>query len=107
MASLRELQKKLGREFYLNNLYDMAKLCSELALDCSSPAPFFVMRHIFLDIAGHFQGRPLSVREAKLTKDRVVGPIEDLIEGIRAEAASEEILALLNDVVSAYLSEPI
>lgn len=103
MASLQELRERLEKGFYIHNLYDMVRLCRSLALDTDSPAPFFVMQHIFFNIARYWEDKPLPVEEAKLVQSEMVKPIEDLISGIEANASSEQTLTLLNKVVLAYL----
>lgn len=101
--NLQQLREKLERGFYLDNLYEMASLCKSLALGANSPAPFFFIEHILLDIARHWEDKPLPVEEAKLVESFLLQPLEDLVEGIEANASSEEVLNLLNRVVSAYL----
>ena len=81
----------------------MARLCKDLALDVSSPVPFFVMQHIFSDVAKYWEERPLSVEEAKLVEVEMTKPIKDLIGGIEANASSEQIVHLLNKAVSSYM----
>lgn len=99
----QQLWERLRKGFYLDNLCEMARLCKTLALDTASPAPFFIMEHIFLDIARHWEDKPLSVEEAKLVESKLIKPLEDLIQGIGANASSEETFSLLNRLVSAYL----
>lgn len=82
----------------------MVRLCGNLALDASSPAPFFVMEKVFLGIARDWEDRPLTVEEAKEVESKIIRPIEELIHGIEEDAPSGEILALLNGFVSAYLT---
>ena len=103
MTNLQQLREKLEKGFYLDNLYEMACLCRSLALDTTSPAPFFFMEHIFLNIARHWEDKPLLVEEARLVESKMIEPLEDLVEGIEAFASSEEVFNLLNRVVSAYL----
>jgi len=98
-----QLREKLRQGFYLDNLYEMVHLCKSLALDNISPAPFFFMEHIFLDIARQWEDKPLVVEEANLVESKIYKPLEELIEGIATNASSEEIFTLLNRVVSAYL----
>jgi len=61
------------------------------------------MRNIFLDIARHWEDKPLLVEDAKLVEEKMTEPLVDLVEGIEAATSSEEVLNLLNRVVSAYL----
>ena len=102
--NLQKLREKLDKGFYLNNLYDMARLCKSKALDTSSPTPFFVVERVFLGIASHWENRPLTVEEAKEVESKLVRPLEELIRGIEENASSGEILALLNGFVSAYMT---
>jgi len=81
----------------------MASLCKDLALDTSSPAPFFVMQHIFLNIARYWEDKPLLVEEAKLVEGEMMKPLKDLIGGIEANASGEQIIHLLNKAVSSYI----
>jgi len=81
----------------------MASLCKTLAMDTSRPLPFFVMQHLFLDIARDWEERPLPVDEAKLLESRLIDPIKYLIEAIEAGVSAEEMFTLLNTLVSAYL----
>ena len=101
--NLQKLRERLEKGFYLDNLYELAHLCRNLALDTTSPAPFFIMEHIFLDIARSWEDKPLPVEEAKLVGSKLIEPLEYLIEGIEADASGEEVLNLLDSVVSAYL----
>jgi len=81
----------------------MASLCKDLALDVPSAVPFFVMQHIFLNIAKYWEERPLPVEEAKLVEVEMIKPLKDLISGIEANASSEQIVHLLNKAVSSYM----
>lgn len=102
--NLQKLRERLSKEFYIDNLYEMVRLCRSLALDTSYPAPFFVMEKIFLGVADHWDDRPLTVEEAQKVKSKMIRPLEELIRGIEYSAPSGEIFALLNGVVSAYLT---
>ena len=100
--NLQQLREKLERGFYVNNLYEMAGLCKNLVLDTVNPAPFFIMEHIFLDIAKYWEDRPVIVEEAKLVETEMMKPLKELIGGIEANASSEKIAHLMNKVVLSY-----
>lgn len=104
--NLQQLGKKLERGFYVDNLYEMAQLCRDLALDATNPTPFFVMEHIFLGIAKDWEDRPLTVEEAKFVESGMIKSLEELIEGIEKSALPEEVFKLLNRAISAYLASP-
>lgn len=104
MATLQELQEKLGRGLYINNLYEMAGICRNLALDAHDPAPFFIMRQVFLDIARRWEGKPLVEEEAQQVEESIIYTLENLIEGIMTEVSNEEVYGLMNCVASAHIS---
>jgi len=102
-VSLQKLREGLKKGFYLDNLYELARICRSMALDTTSPAPFFIMEYIFLDIVQHWEGKPLLVEDAKLVEAKIMEALEGLIEGLVADAPSEEVFSLLNRIVSDYL----
>ena len=87
--NLQQLREKLEQGFYVNNLCEMASLCKNLALDANNPVPFFVMEHIFSDIAKYWEDRPLPVEDAKLVEGEMIKPLKDLIDGIEANTSGE------------------
>lgn len=100
---LQILREKLKKEFYVDNLYEIAYLCRSLALDTGSPAPFFLLEHIFKDMARRWEDVPLTVEEAERVKSKMIEPLEGLVGKLEADAPAEEVFDLLNGVVSAYL----
>ena len=101
--NLQQLREKLEKEFYVNNLYEMARLCKALALDAANPASFFVMWHIFSEIAWHWEDKPLSVEEAKFVQVEIAKTIMDIIDAIEEDASGEQMNQLLNKAVSSCL----
>jgi hypothetical protein len=100
---LQILREKLKKEFYVDNLYEIAYLCRNWALDFQYPAPFLLLEHIFQDMARRWEDIPLTVEEAAQVKSKMIEPLEGLVEELEANAPAEEILDLLNRVTSAYL----
>lgn len=101
--NLQQLREKLGRGFYVDNLYEIARLCRSLALETDYPASFFIMEQIFKNIAKYWEDKPIIVEEAKLVENEIVKPVNDLIDGIEANASSEQIIELLNKTISSYM----
>lgn len=81
----------------------MARLCKSLALDTSNPAPFFVMWHVFSEVARYWEDKPVIVEEAKLVEADMIEPLKNLIDGIEANVSGEQMNHLLNKAVSSYL----
>ena len=75
-ASLQQLRKGLNKGFYVDNLYEMARLCNDMALESKNPTPFFIMRKIFLGIANYWEERPVIVEEAKFVEVELKKTIE-------------------------------
>ena len=101
--NLQQLREKLDKGFYVDNLYEMARLCRNLALETDNPAPFFIMEQIFRGIAKYWEDKPIIVEEAKLVENEIVKPVKDLFDGIEANASSEQIIDLLNKTISSYM----
>jgi len=100
---LQILREKLKKEFYVDNLYEIAFLCRNWALDTGIPAPFFLLEHIFKDMAMRWEDVPLTVEEAEQVKSKMIEPLEGLVGGLEADVPAEEVFGLLNRVTSAYL----
>ena len=66
------LQEKLDKGLYIDNLYEMASLCRQQALDTTLPLPFWVLQKMFLDIATAWEDRPLPVEEAERLQKRIL-----------------------------------
>lgn len=106
MSSERLLLESLKQGLYIQNLHHMAALCRNLALDTAHPVPFFVMRHIFLDIARQWEVRPspLEVEEAQALESKIMKPLEELLTEIASGATNQQIDSLLRTLVATYLS---
>ena len=103
MTSLQQLRDTLNKGLYLNNLWELARLSKNLAMDIPHPLPFFVMRQVFLEIARDWDERPLPVEEADFVRSKIAKPLEDLIAALENDASSAEIFDALTAFVSGYL----
>lgn len=103
MTKLQQLRERLDKGFYVDNLYEMVRICKSLALETSSPTPFFVMRQIFLNIANYWEDRPVIVEEAKLVEVEIIKPMMNLIETIEAKGSNDQIYNFLNRTISSYM----
>lgn len=101
--NLQPLKEKLEQGFYIRNLREMARLCHDMALESDKPAPFFIMKMIFVGIADHWEQEPVNVEDAKLVQDESVIRIKKLIDALESSVSEEEVMALSNDMVSSYL----
>ncbi len=98
----QHLLELLDQGFYVDNLYELASSCKKLSLDSAHPAVFFIVESIFLNVARNWEDRPLTVEESKKVELRLMDPLKELVEGLEENSTSEEVLELLNEVVSAY-----
>ena len=61
------------------------------------------MLQIFSNIAKYWEEKPLIVEEAKLVEVEMSKPLKERIDGIEADASSDQIVHLLNKAVTSYL----
>jgi hypothetical protein len=104
VAEFQQLQDRLEKGFYVDNLYVMAGLCKTLALNSDYPVPFFVMQQVLLEVAKDWEDRPLPVDEAKLTENKIRDSLVHLIQAIRLNVSNETIYNILNNIVSIHLA---
>lgn len=104
LAEFQQLQDRLEKDFYVDNLYVMSGLCKTLALNIGYSVPFFVLRQVFLGIAKDWEDRPLTVEEAKSTEHKIKDCIIQLLHAVNLDASRETIYNILNDLVSIYLT---
>lgn len=102
MTNLQVLREKLEKGFYVDNLYEMARLCKTMALESNNPAPFFIMQKIFSGIADYWEDRPVVVEEAKLVEGELLKSIKGLVDAIDAKVPAEQMIILMNKAVSSY-----
>jgi len=102
-VNLKPLRERLEQGFYINNLYEMSRLCKALALESNSPAPFFIMQKVFSGIADYWDEKPVIVEEAKLVQVELAKSLRELIDAIENSATDEQVMNLTNKVASSYL----
>jgi hypothetical protein len=103
LTKIQVLKEKLEQGFYVDNLYDMARLCKDMAMESKNPAPFFIMQKIFSGIADYWDNNPIIVEEAKIVEGGVLQGIKELIEGIENNMSGDQMQNIMNKVVSSYL----
>lgn len=103
MTKLRQLREKLEQGFYIDNLYEMARLCRDMALESNNPAPFFIMYKIFYGIADYWEKGPVVVEEAKLVESELLELLKELVTKLENITPVEQMANLINKAVSSYL----
>ncbi len=90
---------------YVDNLFEMARLCAGWALDSGNPTPFFVLEQVFVGIARDWDGRPQTVEEAQALEAAVVPAISSrLLTAIEEGCHNTGMLGLSDGLVSACLA---
>jgi len=102
-VSLQQLREKLEQGFYADNLYEMARLCKDMALESKNPVPFSIMQKMFSYIADYWHDRPVIVEEARLVEAELKEPLRHLIDALEKKAANEKINELVDKAVSSYM----
>ena len=55
-----------------------------------------------MGVARYWEDKPIIVEEAKLVEAEMIKTLRDLIDGIEANASSEQMFHLLNKIISSY-----
>ncbi len=100
---IEQLNERLKKGLYIENLHEMASLCRQQALDTTLPLPFWVLQKMFLDIATAWEDRPLPVEEAERLEKRILAPIREVMTATEKRASHAELYRLLNTLLMAYL----
>lgn len=100
--NITTLRDRLAKGLYVDNLEEMAAICKQLALDTKYPVPFFILNCIFSMIALDWD-RALSVEEAKRVETELRTPIDQLLNSLDGDDATE-IYFRIQDLVSKYLT---
>jgi len=103
ISELQLLKEKLGKGFYVENLYEMASLCKRLAKDSAYALAFHVLWSIFIDIARDWDGRPLPVDEATKVQQKLEAPIREVIQRLEAFRNKQELFDSLTKLVAAHM----
>ncbi len=102
MTKIQYLKEKLEKGFYVDNLYEMSRLCKDMALGSNNPTPFFIMQKVLSGIADYWDDRPVVVEEAKLVQVELNESIRRLVDALESDASPREVMELSNKVVSSY-----
>jgi hypothetical protein len=102
-VNLQPIREKLSLGFYVNNLYDISRLCSELASGNKNPTPFFVIQQICSRIAYYWDSGPIVVEDAKLVENELVNRMNRLLDTLESRMSDKEVLDCMNELVSTYM----
>lgn len=94
--------KYVKRGLYVNNLYDMARLCGT-AKRKSNTVLFDVLEGIFYDLAHNWDERPLPESEVKSVESKILKPLLQLVEKVNVGSSEKELFQLLTDIILKYV----
>ena len=97
------LKDNLNKGFFVDNLYEMSRLCDRLAKDSPDAPVFYVLRSVFLDFAEDWDDRPLLEDKATQVQQIVETPIRNVIEGLDKKKSKEVLFDLLTKLVDARI----
>lgn len=101
VTELQLLEEKLDKGFFVQNLYDMARICENLMEDTFGGPAFYILRRIFLDIARDWNDRAVSVDEAAEVENKLEAPIRQLIAVLETRRSKEALFESLAKLVVA------
>lgn len=102
MSNVMSLMSNLDKGLFLNNLYEMIRMCDQL--NKTIPLPFYVLESIFSNIARSWDEQAVPVEEVKLAETKLVEPIKHVLDLIKEKASDKDLYRALNQVVLGYLS---
>jgi hypothetical protein len=102
LTKIQQLKEKLEKGFYTDNLYEMSRLCGNMALESDNPAPLFIMQKIFSGIADYWDDRPIIVEDSNLVQTELIGSIQSLVNALEDEVPLNKLMELSNKAVSSY-----
>jgi len=104
LESIQHARDRLDKGFYVNNLYELAKVFGQMSSSTKWPATAcFALRQIALIIAYDWDGRPLPTAEAQ-SVDAQLRPLFSEVLSLMAEDTDvEELYATLDRLVLALL----
>lgn len=99
---LIHLEKMLKKGLYVNNLYDMARLCGT-AKRKSNTLVFDVLEGIFYNLAHNWDERPLPESEVKFVESKLLNPLLQLLDKAKAGSSEKELFQLLTNIILNYI----
>jgi len=102
MTDLTLLENMLKEGLYVNNLYDMARLCGK-AKRKSSTVVFDVLEGIFYDLAHTWDERPLPKSEVEFVESKLLNSLLQVVERVNTGSTEKETLQLLTDIILRYV----
>ena len=100
-TELQLFKEKLDKGFFVQNLFEMARICESLMKDTFASPTFYILRSIFLDIARDWNDRALSVEEATEVENELKAPIREALEGLETHRSKEALFESLAKLVAA------
>ena len=101
MTDLTLLENMLKKGLYINNLYEMARLCG-IAKRKSNTVVFDVLESIFYDLAHNWDERPLPKSEAEFIESKLLNSLLQVVEKVNTGSTEKEILQLLTNIILKY-----
>jgi hypothetical protein len=106
VGNIRVVQEELAKGLYVDNLYEMARECMRIAEEAKDPLAFYVLAHVFGDIARDWDERPLPAVEVEEMELRIGSPLRRVITAIERDHEPAQLHDGLNSLVWALLVAP-
>lgn len=100
---LSDLKDYLNKGFFVENLYEMSRLCDRLAKDSPDAPVFYILHSVFLDFAEDWDDRPLPTDEVIQVQQIIETPIRNVIEGVEKKESKEVLFDLLTTLIDARI----
>ena len=101
MNNYIKLEKKLDKGLYIQNIYEMVKICKKLSK--TNLLPFYVIQSLLLDVAKEWDGESVTVEQTQFVEENINKPIKKILDLIDNNASEKELYVALELVISGYL----
>lgn len=101
---MNELEQKLGKGLYVDNLRDLVLLCETLMQQGKHRVQLYVLQSVLFDLLQDWSGRPQTAEEVRTAEEAILDPSLRLVESLRTNQPLEAQVKALDELVESFLS---
>lgn len=104
MDWIAELKQRLAEGLYLHNLQQITESCDRGLKDGQGGLPAYVVRSVVADLAREWEGRAVSVDEARRLEAALRPALDGVVGALERHESPEAVAARLDTLVRAWLA---
>ena len=100
MNNYDTLLSVLNKGLYIDNFYEITKICKDLSTQNTQYAwVFFIFNKLFYDLAYDWEDRPVKVSEGDYLEKNISPSIKEIIKNLKEEKSISQIVNNVNILV--------